>query len=508
MSKIPSTDLYDLIRSLSGSEKRYFKVFSERHTIGERNNYLLLFDELAGLKQYDEAKLLSTGSPAIKDHFADQKQKLYAQVLRSSVNFHYRSTLDLELFHQLSAAHLLFRKTLFLQCRKLIDKVLKKALYYERFPIALECLGWKRQLVFTSFDLKRSKKELAALNAETDRVTRLHSNAIEYRKLSEGLYLILSEDSFLRSKRNREAAKKLKSTKLFREPRLALSIDARMSFHRANGFYCYMTDDPKGFYEHNLEMLGLVRSYQHLAGNPLRSQVTAYQNILIGLKNMGRITRAKEMLEEFRALTAEFPDQRSEIFAIATDIELTLYIDTGNFEEGSLLEARIRPELEKQASVINPSTFAIICFNMAYLLIGSEKFRAAEKWLNRIVYEKQGSPPPDTFAMAKLLLMLVYFERNDTDRLEYCLKPTSNYLEKNEQFFLLEKALVAFFTLMIDPDERKKRKEHYDTLYAQLLAVNKDAGQRAAFNYFNFLAWARGKKEGMGMEEMVKEERK
>lgn len=28
------------------SEKRYFKIFSERHTIGEQNKYIALFDEL------------------------------------------------------------------------------------------------------------------------------------------------------------------------------------------------------------------------------------------------------------------------------------------------------------------------------------------------------------------------------------------------------------------------------------------------------------------------------
>ena len=36
--------LFDLIQSLTMSEKRFFKIFSQRHIIGEVNQYLLMFD--------------------------------------------------------------------------------------------------------------------------------------------------------------------------------------------------------------------------------------------------------------------------------------------------------------------------------------------------------------------------------------------------------------------------------------------------------------------------------
>jgi hypothetical protein len=40
------SNAFALIKSLTMSEKRYFKIFSERHTIGTQNKYVVLFSEL------------------------------------------------------------------------------------------------------------------------------------------------------------------------------------------------------------------------------------------------------------------------------------------------------------------------------------------------------------------------------------------------------------------------------------------------------------------------------
>ena len=54
----PSTNLFDIIHSLTASEKRYFKIFSSTHIIGFKNNYEKLFNafcELPADQPYDEA---------------------------------------------------------------------------------------------------------------------------------------------------------------------------------------------------------------------------------------------------------------------------------------------------------------------------------------------------------------------------------------------------------------------------------------------------------------------
>ena len=83
----PRSDLHELIRSLSGSEKRFFKLSASRQA-GEKK-YLALFDAVAAQAIYDEE--------AIREQFPNEsfvrrmsaaKNHLYGLIMRSLRDFH------------------------------------------------------------------------------------------------------------------------------------------------------------------------------------------------------------------------------------------------------------------------------------------------------------------------------------------------------------------------------------------------------------------------------------
>jgi hypothetical protein len=55
----PSNSLFILIKSLTKSEKRYFKRFCTIYSKERQNNYLLLFNAIAEQKEYDELQIKS-----------------------------------------------------------------------------------------------------------------------------------------------------------------------------------------------------------------------------------------------------------------------------------------------------------------------------------------------------------------------------------------------------------------------------------------------------------------
>ena len=58
MSNKVSDSLHKLIKSLTPSEKRGFKLFSSRHTSADENQYVKLFDAIDAHHVYDEALIL------------------------------------------------------------------------------------------------------------------------------------------------------------------------------------------------------------------------------------------------------------------------------------------------------------------------------------------------------------------------------------------------------------------------------------------------------------------
>ena len=85
----PSGELHQLIKNLSMSEKRYFKIFSSRHVIAGENNYIRLFDAIDKQEEYNEQKIKTALSKeAFVSHLPSEKHYLYNHVLDSLNAFH------------------------------------------------------------------------------------------------------------------------------------------------------------------------------------------------------------------------------------------------------------------------------------------------------------------------------------------------------------------------------------------------------------------------------------
>ena len=78
----PSTELFDLISTLTKSEKRFFKLQSSLQS-GDKN-YVRLFDLIEKMEVYDEETVKSTfrGEKFI-NHLPSEKNHLYKLILKS-----------------------------------------------------------------------------------------------------------------------------------------------------------------------------------------------------------------------------------------------------------------------------------------------------------------------------------------------------------------------------------------------------------------------------------------
>jgi len=78
-------DLFQLIQSMSKSEKRYFKLDAQKSTSkGGKNKYVQLFDAINSMEVYDKVKLKN--KPFVK-HLSVEKGELYRKILRSMRSF-------------------------------------------------------------------------------------------------------------------------------------------------------------------------------------------------------------------------------------------------------------------------------------------------------------------------------------------------------------------------------------------------------------------------------------
>ncbi|MCK6650719.1 MAG: hypothetical protein L6Q66_13770, partial [Bacteroidia bacterium] len=122
--------LFKLIKSLSKSEKGYFKKFANFHVRNEQNNYTKIFDAIDLQEEYNEKKLLHKfRNEKFVRQFAVAKNYLYEMVLESLEAYHKNSTTEIR--SMLNRIEILVDKGLHSQAKKLLRKAKDMAIEYE-----------------------------------------------------------------------------------------------------------------------------------------------------------------------------------------------------------------------------------------------------------------------------------------------------------------------------------------------------------------------------------------
>ena len=123
--------LFELIKSLSKSEKGYFKKVNSFHIKGGQNNYMLLFDSIDKMDAYDEALLKKHLGVHIGTQLPFLKHYLYYQLL-DSLDQYYQSS-NVEINKWICKTEILYKKGLTIQAQKILDKAMHFAAKKEKY---------------------------------------------------------------------------------------------------------------------------------------------------------------------------------------------------------------------------------------------------------------------------------------------------------------------------------------------------------------------------------------
>jgi hypothetical protein len=136
-------DLYLLIKSLSGAEKRYFRNFSKAFSAtGESPLYIQLFDQLDKEDQQHQNQIekLSDNSLSMT------KWRLYDTMLKSLRLFHQDKHIGIVIMNLLADVQILYNLGLAAQALFQLQKAYKLSVEYELFDLLLETLEWESTL--------------------------------------------------------------------------------------------------------------------------------------------------------------------------------------------------------------------------------------------------------------------------------------------------------------------------------------------------------------------------
>ena len=159
MSNRPPDILFQLIYSLEKAEKRHFKLYIRRSSSNENLKIVLLFDAIDKMKDYDEKALLDRVPQIQKSQLSNLKAHLYKQILASLRLLKSAESIDLQLNEQFDYAHILYKKGLFMQSLRLLERAKETARAHQKFNFLIQAISLEKRI--ESLHITRSKQDRA-----------------------------------------------------------------------------------------------------------------------------------------------------------------------------------------------------------------------------------------------------------------------------------------------------------------------------------------------------------
>ena len=171
MTKSQKDNLFQLVKSLSKSEKRQFKLYVGRLGVNTDSKFLNLFNFLDKAKTYNEISILEK-SGIKKQQLANVKAHLYKQILISLKLSPSHQNVRSQIREQLDFASILYHKGLYKQSLKILEKAKEFAFLNEEKNLAYEVVELEkviesqyitRSISSRADELTIQAKELSAL---------------------------------------------------------------------------------------------------------------------------------------------------------------------------------------------------------------------------------------------------------------------------------------------------------------------------------------------------------
>ncbi len=491
--------LYNLIKSLSPTEKAYFRKFASSGFSGKDKTYLQLFDELENLEtgsEYTES--------AIKQNFAGKqsitrfpvlKNYLYGSILRALNHYNEESDLDLKIYSIISSAKLLYRKGMFKASLSRTARASELARRYSKDILLLEAIQTERQTLRVFSSLNKSSEPLMKNYDEEAVVLDRLSNISLYRKLLDELIIMATASGPAASEKEARGFESLLSHRELSDESMAICTTSKILFHQIKSFAMMLRGGGlEDSLFHTYRAIELIESTCDGKQSYPYEYISCRQNtILAELYRNGFEAASKaasSLKEEEDGLLVNSPAKVRNFLKIRTlSCEINMNMTCGEHEKNSRL---IEEELCYCEANRN-NTYRdeeIVTWNQAamhYFVFGD--YNRSLEYISRIMNDNSFRLREDMQTFCRLFALILHFEMGNIAYMEHYTKSLYRYLKQRK---LLNPAERTLFKFIVDMQDVSSKSELHDLLNEYLEIVSKsDYG--GAFSPFNVIAWINSK---------------
>lgn len=508
VAKPRSAKLYNLIKSMKPSEKRYFKLWVQANKGGTNPKFLQLFTQIERQNQHNEELIEKAAKYLTKGQLSNLKASLYIKILTSLKYYNITSSPDMQTRELVDYAQLLFDRSLYQQCDSLLNKAFGMAQKTGNLELQLMILKWKKNVI--SQTVGRGNMERANTIIEQVKIVNNRINNINtFTNLQLQLNSIYLKTGYVRNEADHKYISDIFYANLPEINEEELSLAEKSSLFSLYIDFYFFTQDFKSGYDYAKKWVNLFSNKALIYAN-LETYIKALNSLMIAQARINaydEFMESKRILRKLRSLPA---------IEINENISLKLFKYTyvhkfnglfmiGDFSHGVRLMEKIKPRIDEYIIRLDSHSRLIMYYKIACLYVGDSNYGEALGWLNRIISAEQSLIREDIHGFSRILSLICHYELGHTDILDYHVRSTYRFLLNRKNLQQYHKYILNFLKHLSANISEKEMLAEFEKLRQQLIPLESNPYEKRAFIYFDIISWLEGKIQHRPVQDVIQE---
>lgn len=508
----PSHELFRLIKSLTKSEKRFFKLMSSLQS-GEKN-YIKLFDSIEKQNEYDEEAIKEQfKEETFIKHLPSEKNHLYKLILKSLRLFYAENSVSAILAENIQSIEILYNKALYSECGKLVRKAKKIAADHERFYYLFELIKWEKLLLEEKFQSGKFDRDLNKLVDEEHLVIKRLRNLAEYQILYSKINYVFRQGGYVRNDLERQIVNEIQSHELIKGKNTALSMRAAATCYYVKGLCAITSNEVEDSFLNFSRVVRIFETNPNLIQDIPKQYIRSLGNLFYYYIGSGDYDKLFELIEKMRSLKDQPGfnriDIKIRIFLSTHYFEMLAYERQGDFDRAIDMMEDVSAKMKAFGEKITKEDEVVFGHIYANILFGAGRYRDSLRQINTVLNDNESNLRQDIYSFAKLFNLVVHYELENFDLLDYLIKSTERYYTKKKKSaevgYEFETTFIKCFKKLIKTSRNaQKASTVFMEMKKELQLLVRDENERVALEYFDYITWVEAKLQNQSYGELKK----
>ena len=502
---LKTNSLIRLIRSMSKSEKRNFKLIAQKTGSADKL-YVRLFDFLDKNKEYDEGKILKKLVGMKKSQLANTKATLSKSLLRALRDINKEEYPEIKARERFDFAKVLYAKGQYRESLAMIQTVKELAAKIDQKPLEYLAISFEKQIESQHVTKSMSPKAYQ-LAVESNKILENLDLTNELSNLSLLLYARYLEQGYVKNEKEYEELHKYFYSLLPVLDLDKLDFYQELNLYQSYVWFYHMSQDFLNYYKYAQKWVNLFDQHPHMKIPATVIYIKGMHNVLNALFMSGKRKRFREAIE--RLMMFNHDDQFKLSVNEKGQLQLFKYTHginsifmSGNYEYGVSFVKDLVATIESENHPWDPSRIMVFNYKIACIYFGNGDLDQTITYLNRVEDSYQPRLKVDIQCFSRVLNLIAHYDLGNDILVSHKIKSVFRFLLKMGELEKVHLEIFKFIRRTPKMDETTIISE-FKKLRDKLAVIEQDRFEKRPFLYLDIISWLDSKIDKVTMVEAI-----